>query len=160
MVWLQKHVTLAARPRGCHLVTSDVVAALGADLRGVSIGIAHVHILHTSASLTLNENADPSVRTDMETVLNRLVPQSEVYVHDDEGPDDMPAHAKASLMGASVTIPVTDGRFALGTWQGIYLCEHRDYGGPRRLVVTVHGEAAAGGGGGKGSGASSSSAGR
>lgn len=139
-MWSQAYVTLAARPRGCHLVTEEVVKALP-QIRTYAVGIAHVHILHTSASLTLNENADPSVRKDMETVLNRLVPEAAAYTHDDEGADDMPAHAKASLFGASVTIPITDGRLALGTWQGIYLCEHRDHGGARRLVVTVNGAA-------------------
>lgn len=138
-MWVQKVINLAARPRGCHLVTDEVVKGVP-ELKTVSVGLCHVHILHTSASLTLNENCDPDVRKDMETVLNRLVPESAAYVHADEGPDDMPAHAKASLLGASVTIPISDGRLHLGTWQGLYLCEHRDHGGSRRLVVTINGE--------------------
>ena len=145
--WVQTTVALAARPRGCHLVTDELLKAVP-QLRTFSVGLMHVHILHTSASLTLNENADPSVRRDLETVLNRLVPETASYTHDDEGPDDMPAHAKASLMGAGVTIPITDGRLALGTWQGLYLCEHRDHGGSRRLVVTINGAPRGGAGSG------------
>jgi secondary thiamine-phosphate synthase enzyme len=137
--WLQRTVVLPGRKRGCHLITDEVLRELP-ELRSFRVGLLHVFIQHTSASLSLNENADPSVRADMETVLNRLVPESAHYVHDDEGPDDMPAHAKASLMGASGTLPISDGRPALGTWQGIYLCEHRNAGGPRRLVLTVNGE--------------------
>jgi secondary thiamine-phosphate synthase enzyme len=106
------------------------------------VGIAQLFLLHTSASLTLNENADPDVRVDMETALNRIVPENQSFVHTIEGPDDMPAHVKASLMGASLSIPIRNGQLALGTWQGIYLCEHRNRGGSRRLVITLHGETA------------------
>lgn len=142
MPWYQQHITLPSVRRGCHLVTSQVVAGLP-ELPRIRIGLLHVFILHTSASLTINENADPDVRTDMETALNHLAPETLPYVHTLEGPDDMPAHVKSSLMGASVTIPVRDGRLVLGTWQGIYLCEHRNHGGPRRLVLTLQGEESA-----------------
>ncbi|MBA4029714.1 MAG: hypothetical protein C0478_02200 [Planctomyces sp.] len=127
---------LQARPRGCHLVTDEVVSRLP-ELSEAGDGLLFVFIMHTSASLTINENADRDVRTDFEMALNRLVPDSWPYVHTMEGPDDMPAHVKASLMGSSVTIPVATGRLVLGTWQGIYLCEHRDHGGSRRLSLTL-----------------------
>ncbi|KAJ3030973.1 UNVERIFIED_CONTAM: hypothetical protein HDU68_007173 [Siphonaria sp. JEL0065] len=140
MVWLQKSIRLSAKPRGCHLITSEVLNHISEDLQKVNIGICHVFIQHTSASLTLNENADPSVRVDMETTLNRIVPEGKHYTHDDEGDDDMPAHVKSSLMGASLSIPIARGRLATGTWQGIWLCEHRDRGGSRNLVVTINGE--------------------
>lgn len=110
------------------------------ELAKTKVGLLHVHILHTSASLTLNENASPDVRKDLAMALDRIAPEDWPYRHDDEGKDDMPAHVKASLMGASLTVPVTDGRLALGTWQGIYLNEHRDHGGPRSLVITLQGE--------------------
>lgn len=142
MSWHQHQLTLPAVRRGCHLVTSQVLAGLP-ELASIRIGLLHVFILHTSASLTINENADPDVRVDLETALNHLAPEDLPYVHTLEGPDDMPAHVKSSLMGASVTIPVRDGRLVLGTWQGIYLCEHRDHGGPRRLVLTLQGELSA-----------------
>ncbi len=129
-------IQLAARPRGCHLVTDEIVSQLEA-LSSSGDGLLFVFIMHTSASLTINENADRDVRTDFEMSLNRLVPESWPYVHTLEGADDMPAHIKASLMGSSVTIPVVRGRLALGTWQGIYLCEHRDHGGSRRLSLTL-----------------------
>lgn len=139
MSWFQKTVRLAPRARGCHLITDDINAAVP-ELASIRVGLCHLFIQHTSASLSINENADPDVRKDMETVLNRLVPEKAEYRHTDEGSDDMPAHAKASLMGASVTLPITDGRLALGTWQGVYLCEHRDSGGPRKVVITINGE--------------------
>ena len=140
MIWVQEEVTLDARPRGFHLVTRDVEAGVP-GLRQISVGLAHVFIRHTSASLTLNENASGDVRRDFESWFNRAVPEDAPYwTHTLEGPDDMPAHIKASLMGPSLTLPVRDGSFAVGTWQGIYLCEHRDSGGPRRLVVTAFGE--------------------
>lgn len=139
MAWFQQQLTLPAVRRGCHLITSHVLAGLP-ELSRIEVGLLHVFILHTSASLTINENADPDVRTDFETALNHLAPEALPYVHTLEGPDDMPAHVKSSLMGASVTIPVKSGGLVLGTWQGIYLCEHRDRGGPRRLVLTLHGE--------------------
>lgn len=139
-MWSQKEIRLKARPRGFHLVTHEIVRDLP-ELRSVSIGILHIFIKHTSASLTINENADPTVRQDFENHFNHAVPENEpYYLHLDEGPDDLPAHLKASILGASLTIPITDGHLNLGTWQGIYLCEHRNYGGSRRLVVTMQGE--------------------
>ena len=141
IMWLQKHLTLKSRPRGFHLVTSEVLAQLP-ELNQLRVGLAHFFILHTSASLTINENADPDVRRDLETQLRHLAPDGAAhYVHTLEGPDDMPAHIKASLMGAGLTIPVGGGQLLLGTWQGIYLGEHRDHGGPRSVVVTLNGEA-------------------
>ena len=136
----QRTFRLEPRPRGFHLVTREVLDALGDDLAGCRAGLLHVHILHTSASLTLNENASPDVRRDFETWANAAVPEDFAWTHVDEGPDDMPAHVKASLMGPSLTLPVANGRLALGTWQGIYLCEHRDRGGPRSLIATLLGE--------------------
>ena len=138
-MWSQSTVQLSPRSRGFHLITREIMSAIE-PLDDVRVGLMHVFIQHTSASLTLNENADPDVRIDFETALNHAVPESLDYVHTLEGPDDMPAHVKASMMGSSVTIPIRDGRLAVGTWQGIYLCEHRDRGGSRRLVVTIHGE--------------------
>jgi secondary thiamine-phosphate synthase enzyme len=139
MAWSQHRVSLKARPRGVHLVTSEIVEALP-QLRDLRVGLAHIFIRHTSASLTLNENASPDVRRDFETWFNVAVPEDFAWTHTDEGPDDMPAHVKASLMGPSLMLPIADGRFALGTWQGIYLCEHRDRGGSRSLLVTLNGE--------------------
>jgi len=138
MIWLQNTLTLTPRPRGFHLVTSDIVAAMP-ELRTVRIGLLHVFIQHTSASLTINENADPDVPVDLESSMSAIAPEDFPYVHTIEGPDDMPGHVKASLLGSSVTVPVRDGRLALGTWQGIYLCEHRRRGGGRRLVLTLQG---------------------
>ncbi|MEC8908768.1 MAG: secondary thiamine-phosphate synthase enzyme YjbQ [Pseudomonadota bacterium] len=139
-MWTQKTIQLKARARGFHLITREIEQALH-ELANVSVGLLHVFIQHTSASLTINENADPTVRVDFEEVFSRLVPENQPYYkHNDEGPDDLPAHIKSSLLGPSLTIPVTNGRLALGTWQGIYLCEHRDYGGSRRLVLTLQGE--------------------
>ena len=143
MLWVQRDVRLEPRPRGFHLVTREVESALP-ELRELRVGVAHVFIQHTSASLTLNENASPDVRRDFETWFNEAVPEGASYWrHTLEGPDDMPAHVKASLLGSSVLVPVSGGRFALGTWQGIYLGEHRDHGGSRTLTVTAWGEAAA-----------------
>ena len=140
-MWTRRELTLHERPRGFHLVTRDVVAALP-ELGDARTGLLHLHILHTSASLTLNENASPDVRRDFESWFSDAVPDGwPEFAHTLEGPDDMPAHVKASLLGPSVSFPVADGRPALGTWQGIYLCEHRDRGGSRSLVVTVWGEA-------------------
>jgi len=140
-MWHQRQIRLRPQPRGFHLVTREVEEAVP-ELRELQIGLAHVHILHTSASLTLNENASPDVRRDFESWFDHAVPEgAPFWAHTDEGPDDMPAHIKASLLGPSLTLPVRAGRFALGTWQGIYLCEHRDHGGARSLLVTLHGEA-------------------
>jgi secondary thiamine-phosphate synthase enzyme len=141
-MWVQREVRLDPRARGFHLVTREVVDAVP-ELREMRVGVAHVFIRHTSASLTLNENASPDVRRDFETWFNQAVPDGAPYFrHTLEGPDDMPAHLKASLLGTSVSIPVSGGRLALGTWQGIYLCEHRDSGGSRTLIVTAWGEPA------------------
>ena len=139
MSWYQKTIRLRARSRGYHLVTSEIINALE-GLSRYRVGLMHVFIQHTSASLSINENADPDVRVDMESLINSIVPEEFPYIHTLEGPDDMPAHMKASLMGSSVTIPIRDGGLALGTWQGIYLCEHRDRGGSRSVVVTIQGE--------------------
>jgi len=138
-VWIQKEIRLKSRARGFHLVTDEILQQLP-ELATVQVGLLNILIKHTSASLTINENADPTVRKDFETFFNRTVPENQRYEHDDEGSDDMPAHLKASLLGASLTIPVTRGRLNLGTWQGVYLCEHRNQGGPRTLVLTVQGE--------------------
>jgi secondary thiamine-phosphate synthase enzyme len=139
-MWLQREITLRPRPRGFHLVTREVLEALP-ELREVSVGLVHVFIQHTSASLTLNENASTDVLRDFESHFNAAVPEDAPYwTHTAEGPDDMPAHIKASMLGPSLTLPVSGGRLALGTWQGIYLCEHRDRGGARRLIATVSGE--------------------
>ena len=136
----QKQISLKPYSRGFHLVTYEIERELP-ELKNITAGIAHIFIQHTSASLTLNENADPDVRVDMESHFNKLAPENApYYVHTLEGSDDMPAHIKSSLLGASVTVPITNGRFNLGTWQGIYLCEHRNHGGVRRIVITVHGE--------------------
>ncbi|HEX8086285.1 MAG TPA: secondary thiamine-phosphate synthase enzyme YjbQ [Solirubrobacteraceae bacterium] len=138
-MWLQREITLRARPRGFHLVTDEVVRAVP-ELADVQVGVAHVFIKHTSAGLTLNENASPDVRRDFATWFDQAVPDGAPYwTHTLEGDDDMPAHVKGSLLGFGVTIPVSGGRFALGTWQGIYLCELRDSGGPRKLVLTLNG---------------------
>jgi secondary thiamine-phosphate synthase enzyme len=139
-MWAQREITLRARPRGFHLVTSEVVEALP-ELREIEVGLCHLFIRHTSASLTLNENASPEVRRDFATWFDRAVPEDlPDWTHTLEGPDDMPAHIKASLLGPSLSLPVTRGRLALGTWQGIYLCEHRDRGGERSLLATLQGQ--------------------
>lgn len=133
-------MTLRLRPRsrGFHLITDEVLAALPM-LRRVQAGLLHVFIQHTSASLVINENADPDVPADLERMFNQIAPEDFPYRHTIEGPDDMPAHVKACMLGSSVSVPITSGRLALGTWQGIYLCEHRDRAGGRSLVLTVHG---------------------
>lgn len=139
MKWTQKEITLKARPRGFHLVTREVLEHLP-ELREIETGILHLFIQHTSASLSINENADPDVRGDMERHFNHAVPENAPYYeHTLEGADDMPAHIKASILGSALSIPVGGGRLRLGTWQGIYLCEHRNHGGARRLVVTLFG---------------------
>jgi secondary thiamine-phosphate synthase enzyme len=139
-MWAQREITLRPRSRGFHLVTDEIEAATP-ELREVRVGLAHLFILHTSASLTLNENASPDVRRDFAAWFDEAVPEDAPYwTHKVEGPDDMPAHIKASLLGPALSLPVTRGRLALGTWQGVYLCEHRDRGGARTLLVTVWGE--------------------
>ncbi len=139
-MWHQRQLRLRPRPRGFHLVTREIVDALP-ELGELRVGLAHLHLLHTSASLTLNENASPDVRRDFATWFDRAVPDgAPFWTHTTEGPDDMPAHVKSSLLGFSLTLPVRDGGLALGTWQGIYLCEHRDDGGPRSVIVTLQGE--------------------
>lgn len=139
-MWLQKEFSLAARKRGFHLVTSEVTSALP-ELDAIDCGILHLFIQHTSASLTLNENADPSVRDDLERHFNHIAPENAPYYrHTCEGADDMPAHIKNCLLGSALTLPIRRGALALGIWQGIYLCEHRNRGGARRLIATLHGE--------------------
>lgn len=139
-MWLQKEIQLRPRQRGFHLVTQEILAELP-ELRQVSLGLLHVFIQHTSASLTINENADPTVRQDFESYFNRAVPEDQPYYrHNDEGSDDLPAHLKSSILGSSVSLPIRNGRLNVGTWQGIYLCEHRNHGGGRRLVLTLQGE--------------------
>ncbi|MGV3765933.1 MAG: secondary thiamine-phosphate synthase enzyme YjbQ [Chitinophagaceae bacterium] len=135
----QQAVQLSPRKRGFHLITREILQAIP-EIQTVKAGMCQVFIQHTSASLTINENADPTVRVDFETWFNKAVPEEDPdYIHTDEGPDDMPAHLKAALLGSSVLIPVANGKLALGTWQGIYLCEHRNHGGYRKLVITVWG---------------------
>src|SRR6516162_1467887 len=139
-MWVQRRITLGPRPRGFHLVTGEVLSEVP-ELHQVRVGLLHLLIQHTSASLTLNENASPDVRRDFESWFNEAVPERARYwTHTVEGDDDMPAHVKASLLGPSLTLPVSDGRLALGTWQGIYLCEHRDRGGRRGVVATAWGQ--------------------
>jgi secondary thiamine-phosphate synthase enzyme len=139
-MWLQREISLRARPRGFHLVTDEVLVALP-ELRDLDVGLCHLFIRHTSASLTLNENASPDVRRDFATWFDRAVPEDfGGWTHTLEGPDDMPSHIKASLLGPALSLPVSGGRLALGTWQGVYLCEHRDDGGTRSLLATLHGE--------------------
>ncbi|HEX5471197.1 MAG TPA: secondary thiamine-phosphate synthase enzyme YjbQ [Lacipirellulaceae bacterium] len=140
MPWIQRSVALPAHTRGFHLITGEVLAALP-ELAEIGMGLLHVFIQHTSASVTINENADRDVPADLESSFSAIAPEDFPYRHTLEGPDDMPAHVKAALLGSSVTIPIADGRLCLGTWQGIYLCEHRERGGPRRLVLTLWGEA-------------------
>jgi len=138
-VWIQKTITLSAKSRGFHIITNDVLENIP-ELKDLKTGILHLFIKHTSASLTINENADPTVRTDFESHFNMLAPENQSYYqHTFEGSDDIPAHLKASLLGSSVSIPITDGRLNLGTWQGIYLCEHRNHGSDRELVITIQG---------------------
>ena len=139
MLFFQEEIKLESRPRGFHLITDDVVDAIP-SIKKIKNGQLQIFIKHTSASLTINENADPSVRTDFENHMNVMVPEgASYYIHIFEGPDDMPAHIKASLMGASVTVPITNGNLNLGIWQGIYLCEHRNNGGSRKLVLSAFG---------------------
>ncbi|PSQ79315.1 MAG: hypothetical protein BRD37_00460 [Bacteroidetes bacterium QH_8_67_23] len=138
MHWIQQDVTLEAKERGFHLVTREVMRAV--DLSDIETGVAHFFLQHTSAAITLNENASPDVRGDFERHFRRMVPEDAHYEHTIEGPDDMPAHLKASLLGSGLSVPIRDGGLRLGTWQGLYLCEHRERGGPRTLVVTAFGQ--------------------
>ena len=138
-MWIQKTITLSPKSRGFHIITDDVLKNIP-ELKDLKTGILQLFIKHTSASLTINENADPTVRTDFESHFNMLAPENQSYYqHTFEGSDDIPAHLKASLLGSSVSIPITDGRLNLGTWQGIYLCEHRNRGSDRKLIVTIQG---------------------
>ncbi|HKJ45423.1 MAG TPA: secondary thiamine-phosphate synthase enzyme YjbQ [Balneolales bacterium] len=140
MAWYQKTIRLRRRSRGFHLITNEILEQFP-EIQNIQTGIAHIFIQHTSASLTINENADPTVRDDFETYFTRAVPEDmSLYKHTLEGPDDMTSHIKSSLLGSFVTVPVTNGRFNLGTWQGIYLCEHRNNGRERNIIVTVNGE--------------------
>ena len=138
-MWLQRKIELPSMSRGFHLITSQVIEALP-ELKHLEVGLLHVFIQHTSASLTINENADPDVPADLETSFGALAPEDFPHRHTVEGPDDMPAHVKASLLGSSVTVPIERGKLSLGTWQGIYLCEHRNRGGRRKLVLTLQGQ--------------------
>lgn len=139
-MWFQKNIVLNERPRGFHLITQALIQELP-ELRQYKIGIAHFFIQHTSASLTINENADPTVRSDFESFFNQSVKEDEdYYLHTYEGSDDMPAHIKSSLLGQSVTVPISQSELNLGIWQGIYLGEHRNHGGSRRIIVTLQGE--------------------
>ena len=139
MTWFQREIRLPAVQRGFHLIT-DLIEAQLPELESIKVGIAHIFIKHTSASLTINEDADPTVRQDFESHFNQMVPENASYYrHTSEGPDDMPAHLKAAILGSSVTMPITNGKFNLGTWQGIYLCEHRNHASKRWLVVTLTG---------------------
>jgi secondary thiamine-phosphate synthase enzyme len=139
-MYYQTEITLKQASRGFHIITREVENAIP-EIKNIKVGLANIFIKHTSASLTINENVSPDVRSDMEKHFNKMVPEDAPYFeHTYEGPDDMPAHIKSSLLGPSLTIPIKDGRLNLGTWQGIYLCEHRDYGGSRKVVVTLMGE--------------------
>jgi len=139
-MWYQKEVILKAKNRGFHLITSELLNEIP-EIKRFQCGLFHVFIKHTSASLTLNENADPTVRQDLESYFNHSIPENEPYYqHTYEGPDDMPAHIKSSVLGSSLSIPITNGQLNLGCWQGIYLCEHRNNGGRRTLVATLNGE--------------------
>ena len=137
--WLQTTLELPRFPRGMHIITHEIEQSLP-ELSDFQVGILHVFIQHTSASLSINENADPDVPVDLESALNAIAPEDFPFRHTMEGPDDMPAHVKASLFGCSLTIPIRHGRLGLGTWQGIYLCEHRDRASGRRLVLTIQGQ--------------------
>ena len=140
-MWIQKQITLPPKSRGFHLITDDIIGQFP-ELAGYRVGLLHVFIQHTSASLTINENADPTVRQDFESHFNHAVPENQPYYrHTLEGSDDLPAHIKSSILGNSVSIPVADGRLNMGIWQGIYLCEHRNHGGGRHLVLTLNGDA-------------------
>jgi len=140
MEWIQKEIILPSFERGFHVITESIINEIE-ELKKINIGIAYIFIKHTSASLTINEDADPSVREDFESHMNKMIPENAPYYqHTIEGPDDMPAHLKNSLLGSFLTIPITNGKFNLGTWQGIYLCEHRDNANKRKIVITINGK--------------------
>jgi secondary thiamine-phosphate synthase enzyme len=139
MFWSQNTIRIGPYRRGFHLITGQVLEAVP-QIESIQVGLLNVFLQHTSASLTINENADPDVRVDMETAFNRIVPENQSFVHTIEGPDDMPAHVKSSMLGASLVIPITSGSLALGIWQGIYLCEHRNSATPRTLILTLQGK--------------------
>lgn len=139
-MWIQKEIQLAPKSRGYHIITEEILREMP-EINNIQTGLAHMFIKHTSAALTINEKADPSVRRDFESHFNRAVPEdTSLYEHTLEGTDDMTSHIKSSLLGSSVTVPITAGRLNMGTWQGIYLCEHRNYGGSRKLIITIQGE--------------------
>ena len=139
-MWIQKEIRISPKPRGFHLITGELLRELP-ELRDFKVGMMNIFLMHTSASLTINENADPAVREDFESYFNHAVPEDEpYYLHEDEGADDLLAHLKSSILGSSLNIPIANGQPRLGAWQGIYLCEHRNHGGSRRVVVTVQGE--------------------
>lgn len=139
-MWLQKEITINEKKRGFNLITNDILNNLK-EIKTIKVGLLNIFIKHTSASLTINENCDPDVRTDLEKHFNKIIPENAPYYeHTLEGSDDMPAHIKSSILGNSLTIPIQNGELNLGTWQGIYLCEHRNYGGKRKLVITLNGE--------------------
>lgn len=140
MSWYQQAILLKPRSRGFHLITQEILPQIEPQLRSLQLGLAHFFLQHTSAALTINENADPDVRVDFESHFNRMIPENApYYTHTLEGTDDMPAHLKSSVLGCSLIVPIEKGRLGLGTWQGIYLCEHRNHGGGRRLLVTLNG---------------------
>lgn len=139
MRWFQRKLTLPPKSRGFHLVTQDILNQIP-EIGEIQIGFLQVFLQHTSASISVNENADPDVRVDMETAMNHICPEDMPFIHTCEGSDDMPAHVKSSMIGCQLMVPISEGKLALGTWQGLYLCEHRNQGGPRRLVVTVFGQ--------------------
>jgi len=139
MAWVQREIRIPPRARGFHLITAEVLRAIP-EVSSLGVGLLHVFLCHTSASLAINENADPDVGRDLEMALNEVVPEDLDYVHTVEGPDDMPAHVKAVLIGSSVSVPVAKGKLGLGTWQGIFLCEHRDHASARKLILTLQGE--------------------
>ena len=139
-MWLQKEISIPPKPRGFHLITNDIINNINV-ITTVENGLLNLFIKHTSASLTINENTDPTVRNDFESHFNQIVPEQQgYYSHTMEGPDDMPAHLKSSILGASINIPITNGNLNLGTWQGIYLCEHRNRGGSRKIIATINGD--------------------
>lgn len=138
MIYIQKEITLKSRSKGIYLITSEILASIP-ELKSIRVGIANIFLKHTSASLSINENASADVRYDMEKFIDKLIPNEKYFVHNFEGEDDMPAHIKTSLIGNSLTIPITNGNFNLGTWQGIYLCEHRIRSHQRKIVVTLIG---------------------